>query len=304
MKTTLGVLLFGVSVLAAPRPAAVQLCVELPPGVELFATAAAPNYREVGPGLWMLDFDVRLDEQKPERITRANASCLRAWVQPRVVKQVALDFERVPLNFTAEPRTVDLKLKADLLHQAGELSVAQAPFARAKSTVDGALTFERVTSAGLVKESPDGLPSGEYVITHVPPAVPAGKCNATAEIVAMGSLTQEKNPRAVAELAEHYAQTLLPIALKEQGLTCTDAEEVLAEVLLVDGAFYRPLKPKLVKRTIAARQTRFELRHDGHVFSLEQPVRVKVEPGQTLEISKLVPATSAAARETPPLSLQ
>ncbi|MDP1826447.1 MAG: hypothetical protein Q8L48_24475 [Archangium sp.] len=301
MKMTLGVLLLGVSALATPRPSAVQLCVELPPGVELFSTAAAPNYRELGPGLWMLDFDVRLDGQLPERITRANPSCLRAWLQPRAVRQVTLDFERMPLNFTAEPRAVDLKLKADLLHDAGELSVAQAPFARVKSTVDGALTFARVTAAGLVKEPPDALPSGQYVVSYVPTALPTGKCKATVEVVAMGSLTQEKNPRAVAELAEHYAQTLLPFALEEQGVTCTDAEEVAAEVLLVDGIFYRPLKPKLVKRTIAARQPRYELRHDGQVFDLAQPARVTVEPGQTLEVTKVVAATAAAA-ETPPMA--
>lgn len=301
MKATLLVSVLSAVVLAAPgKPAAVQVCVDLPTGTSLFSNEAKPFYRPLSAGLWVLDFDVRLDGEAPERLTRVNDSCFRAWLQPRPLKSIALTFERVPLNFVAEPHVVDLKLKADLWFDAGALSVAQQPFSVAQLKAPGAVTLERVTPAGAVAEPASALPMGSYVVTYVPPQPEKKECPTSVEVVAMGTITKETKPALFAELVEHYSATVLPSALRKLSVLCAPWEEAVVEVLMLDGVFVRPLNPKVSTRVMAAKAPRYELIHEGQTYDLSQPVKVTVESGQRLQV---VDSTVAkVAVETPAIS--
>lgn len=301
MKAILFASVVSAAALAAPgRHAAVQVCVELPPGTSLYSAEARRFYRPVSATQWMLDFDVQLDGQAPERITRVNDSCFHAWVQPKPLKSITLTFERVALNFVSEPRVVDLKLKSDLWFDGGSISIAQQPFSVAKAQAQGAVTFERATTAGPVTESAAALPMGEYVVTYVPPQPKQSECSTRIEVVAMGTITQERKPALFTELVEHYSATVLPSALRQLSVKCSPWEEAVVEVLMLDGIFVRPLNPKVVTRVIEAKAPRYELHHDGQRYDLSQPVKVTVEPGQLLKVVDSTVVESTA--ETPAIS--
>jgi hypothetical protein len=274
---------------APQRPAAVQVCFEVPAGAELFSSAPRPHFRALSSGTWMLDFDLRLDGEAPQRVTKAGPSCVRAWLPPRRVREVTLSFARIPLNYAAVSKQVDLKLKPDLWFDAGTVAVAQQPFAVAHRRAPGELVFERKTADGLVREQPDALPIGEYVVTWTP-APERHACTTRLEVVTMGSVSKEKDPALFAELTAHYEATQLPRALELRGLACTDAEEVHAEVLLVDGAFVRPLQPKLVKVAVPSKEPVFQLRHAGGEVGMEGPVTISIGSGDVLELVATPPS--------------
>lgn len=279
--------------LAAPKPAAVQLCFKTPAGFELFSTKAAPHFRALSPGTFMLDLDVLLDGEKAQKVTKAGPSCVRAWLDARPVKKVSVSFERVPLNYVVVEREVDLKLKPDLWFDAGTVVLEQEPFATARVSTGGELKFERKTASGLVVERGDALPVGEYVVTHVPAPEPTRPCPTRVEVVAMGTVTAEKSPALLKDLTYHYADNILPTVLAQKQYACTDSQELVAEVLLVDGVFVRAMQPKLTRLTVPARQTVFELRHDDKVLRLDESVTITIAPGQLLEVVAKKPPVAA-----------
>lgn len=287
------VLSAGVSLAGGPKPAAVQVCFKTPAGLELFSSKAEPYFRSLNTNTWMLDFDVLLDGEKPEKVTKAGSSCVRAWTAARAVKRISVSFERVPLNYVVAERAVDLQLKPDLWFDAGTVVLEQEPFAVAKPHTGGELKFERKTSSGLVTEKSDALPVGEYVVTHVAAPEPTKDCSARVEVVAMGTVTAEKSPALLKDLTLHYADNVLPAVLSQKKFACTDSEEVVAEVLLVDGVFVRSMQPKLSKVAVPARQTVFELRHDDKVLRLDEPVSITIAPGQVLEVIAKKPPVAA-----------
>ena len=301
MKPTFLVCVLSAVVSAAPaKPAAVQVCLELPAGTPLFSGEAKRFYRPLSANQWVLDFDVQLDGETPERLTRVNDTCFRAWLPPRPLKSIALNFDRVPMNFVAEPHAVDLKLKADLWFDAGKVSVAQQPFSVAQKKSPGAITFERVTSAGAVRESPAALPKGSYVVTYVPPPPSKQECTTTVEVVAMGTITKENKPALFAELVEHYSATVLPSALRKLSVACAPWEEAVVEVLMLVGVFVRPLNPKVSTRVIPTKAPRYELHLDGQTYDLSQPVKVTVDSGQRLQVTDSTVADTTM--ETPAIS--
>lgn len=288
------VLSAGLALAGSSKPAAVQLCFKTPAGTELFSSKAEPYFRPLSTGTWMLDFDVLLDGEKAEKVTKAGPSCVRAWLPARAVKMINVSFARVPLNYVVATREVELQLKPDLWFDAGTVVLEREPFAVARLHTGGELKFERKTPSGaLVVEKADALPVGEYVVTHVPAPEPTKPCSTRVEVVAMGTVTPEKAPVLMKDLTFHYSDNVLPTVLSQKKLACTDSEEVVAEVLLVDGVFVRAMQPKLSKVVVPARQTVFELRHDDKVLRLDEPVTITIAPGQVLEVVAKKPPVAA-----------
>jgi hypothetical protein len=289
------VLSAGVAFAGGAKPAAVQVCFKTPAGTSIFSNAAEPYFRPLGGASgWMLDFDVLLDGEKPEKLSKAGPSCVRAWLPARQVKKVSVSFDRVPLNYTVAERDVDLKLKPDLWFDAGTVVLEQEPFAVARQRAEGELKFERQTASGVaVSEKPDALPTGEYLVSFVPAPGPTRPCNARVEVVAMGTVTKEKSPGLLRDLQLHYADNVLPTVLASRKLTCGEAEEVVAEVVMNDGVFVRPMQPKLTKVVVPSKQTVFELKHDDKTLRLDEPVRITIAPGQTLEVVARPPSLAS-----------
>ncbi|MFO0599255.1 MAG: hypothetical protein U0228_28370 [Myxococcaceae bacterium] len=287
-----------VSFPALAGPAAVQVCIKLPTGEQLFSAQAAPNFREVAGGQFMLDLDVFFDGRKVERVTPGKGSCVRAWTEARSVSKVSLGFERIALNLESAPREVALKLKPDLFFEGPQLQIEIEPFATVTKRAKGELTFTRETVTGPRVEDPSALPAGKYSVSYVAPPTPQGDCEAKVELFAMGSLTREKDPKAVDALAENYAAQLLPKALSDAKITCAPDEEVVAEVLLSDGIYVRPLQPKLTKRVVPSKKARTVLRHDGVAQVLDQAISLEVKPGEHFEVIDV----GSASPETPPIA--
>lgn len=276
---------------AEVKPAAVQVCVELPPGEALFSTEAGPFKRALGPGTWMMDLDVRFDGVAPERLTRAKGDCLRAWLGPRKVRSLEVSFERVPHNLVAAKKDVSLELKPDLFYDAGAVAIAQRPFSTITVGAAGTLTLERQTASGAVAEQPSRLPIGQYRVTFTPAPSPK-PCQTQLEVLAMGTVTKERQPALLAELTEHYEKELLPEVLKKFSMTCTDAEVAMVQTRLVDGVFSRPYEPRIEKRRLADREPRLELRHGSERRALDEKTLVSIEAGEQLELVVVPPESS------------
>jgi hypothetical protein len=275
---------------AQPRPAAVQVCVQLPLEEPLFAKAPGPHLRVLTKDTSMLDFDVRFDGATPERITRVNDTCFRAWLSPRKVKRIELDFERLSANLTARGKDVSLELKSDLWFDAGTFIVEQEPFAQLAVSGAGSVRVERQTPRGPVAENPSQLPVGEYRVTFTPPVPVQQPCRAQVEVVPVGTVTPERQPQLFRELAAHYEQDYVPDVLKKVGLTCADDEVAVVRTKLIDGLFVRPHEPMVARHRVTERQTTYELHHEGAVLPLTEPVLITVKPGQHLEVVPVLPA--------------
>lgn len=276
--------LAAASAWAEVKPAAIQVCVELPEGEALFATEAGPSLRSIGNGTWMLDLDVRFDGVAPEKVTRAKGSCFRAWVAPRTVKKLEVSFERVPHNLVAVVKEVKLELKSDLFYDAGSLTVSQRPFSTIEVGAPGTLTVERQTPAGFVAESPSRLPIGQYRIGFTPAPSPR-PCETHLEVITIGSVTEARQPALLAELTAHYETEFLPAVLKKLSMTCTEAEVAMVQTKLVDGVFSRPWEPSVVKRHLPERELRFELQQGGARRPVDPAVLVPIEAGQHFDLS-------------------
>lgn len=270
--------------LAEVKPAAIQVCVDLPPGEALFSAEAGPHRRAIAGGGFMLDLDVRFDGAAPEKVTRAKGSCLRAWLPPRRVRQLEVSAARLPLNLTAAGKALTFDLKPDLFYDAGAVALTRQPFSSIEATHPGSLTLERETATGFVREDAGKLPIGRYRVTFEP-AIPARPCETQLEVIAMGSVTKERNAELLAELTEYYRETLLPEVLKKFGMKCAEAEVAFVQAKLVDGVFPRPYEPVIERRVVVEREPTFEVVRDGKAFPLS--VLVPVDAGQRLEVRRV-----------------
>ncbi|MDP1922539.1 MAG: hypothetical protein Q8L14_40230 [Myxococcales bacterium] len=284
---------------AEVKPAAIQVCLDLPEGEALFANEAGPALRSIGSGTWMLDLDVRFDGVAPEKVTRAKGSCFRAWLAPRTVKRLEVSFQRVPHNLVAVAKDVKFELKADLFYDAGALTVEQRPFATIGVAAPGTLTVERQTpGGGFVAESPSRLPIGEYRIGFTP-APAMRKCETQLEVITIGSVTEARQPALLAELTAHYEKEFLPEVLTKLSMTCSQAEVAMVQTKLVDGVFFRPWEPSVVKRSLPAREPRFELQQAGVRMPVDGTVLVTIEPGQHFDLISASPHAEKLAAELP-----
>jgi hypothetical protein len=283
---------------AEVKPAAVQVCLELPDGEALFASQRLPFMRSIGNDTWMLDLDVRFDGVAPEKVTRGQGPCFRAWLRPRKVRKVEVSFDRVAHNLTAATKDVSLELKSDLFYDAGAIAVSQAPFSTIEVGAPGTLTVERQTPSGPVAESPSRLPIGQYRVAFTP-APAAGPCETRLEVIAIGSVTRERQPALLAELTTYYEQEFLPEVLKKQALTCSEAEVAMVQVKLADGVFSRPWEPAIVKRRLPEREPRFELHQGGVRRPVDEAVLVTIEAGQHFDLLPASPAQEKLAASTP-----
>lgn len=281
---------------AEVKPAAIQVCLELPEGEALFATEAGPALRSIGSGTWMLDLDVRFDGVAPEKVTRAKGSCFRAWVAPRTVKKLEVSFERVPHNLVAVVKEVKLELKSDLFYDAGALMIEQRPFATIGVAAPGTLTVERQTPRGFVAESPSRLPVGRYRIGFTPAASPR-PCETHLEVITIGSVTEERQPALLAELTAHYEKEFLPAVLTKLSMTCSESEVAMVQTKLVDGIFARPWEPIVVKRSLPAREPRFELQQAAVRMPVDGTVLVTIEAGQHFDLVAASPHAEKLAAE-------
>ncbi|MFZ5438953.1 MAG: hypothetical protein ACOZQL_03035 [Myxococcota bacterium] len=274
------------SVAWADKPAAVQLCLQLPADVALFTSAPDAHHRALGNGVFMLDLDVLLDGAAPERITKSSADCLRAWLPARRLERVRFDFARLPLNQQPAERTVALQLKPDLWFDGGSLAIERAPWSSLASSLDGEVKLERTSARGPEPvEDWRHLPRGSYVVTHQPLEPARGTCAVTLSVVGIGTVRADRNGALFRELAELYRQELLPAAMKQQKLKCTAYEAVQARVELVDGVFRRPLDPDFVRVRLPEKEPRLVLRVDGVEAPFTSGMRVEVGVGQQLELA-------------------
>ncbi|MDP3231461.1 MAG: hypothetical protein Q8N26_01705 [Myxococcales bacterium] len=290
--------LAAVSAWAEVKPAAIQLCLELPEGEALFADEAGPARRAIGNGTWMMDLDVRFDGVAPEKVTRAKGSCFRAWLGPRTVKKVAVSFERVPHNLVAVAKDVKFELESDLFYDAGALTVEQRPFATIGVAAPGTLTVERQTPGGFVAESPSRLPIGQYRIGFTP-APTMRKCETQLEVITIGSVNEARQPALLAELTAHYEKEFLPEVLTKLSMTCSQAEVAMVQTKLVDGIFSKPWEPVVVKRSLPAREPRFELQQAGVRMPVDGTVLVTIESGQRFDLVSASPHAEKVAAELP-----
>lgn len=290
--------LVACSAWAEVKPAAVQVCLDLPPGEALFANQKSPSMRAIGNGAWMLDLDVRFDGVAPEKVTRAQGSCFRAWLRPRKVRKVEVSFDRLAHNLVTATKDVTLDLKSDLFYDAGSLAVSQQPFSTIEVGVPGTLTVERQTPAGFVAESPSRLPVGQYRLSFTPAPSPR-PCETRLEVVAIGSVTQERQPALLAELTAYYEQEFLPEVLKKLSVTCSEAEVAMVQVTLADGVFSRPWEPRIVKRRLPEREPRFELVQGGVRRPVDETVLLTIEAGQHFDLVSASPAGTKLAASTP-----
>ncbi|MBL8921116.1 MAG: hypothetical protein JNJ54_19795 [Myxococcaceae bacterium] len=280
------------------KPAAVQVCLELPEGETLFASQKGPSMRAIGNGAWMLDLDVRFDGVAPEKVTRAQGSCLRAWLRPRKVRKVEVSFDRLAHNLVPATKDVNLELKSDLFYDAGAFAVSQRPFSTIEVGAPGTLTVERQTPAGPVVESPSRLPIGQYRITFTPAPSPR-PCETRLEVLTVGSVTRERQPALLAELTAYYEQEFLPEVLKKLSVTCSEAEVAMVQTTLADGVFARPWVPRIVKRRLPEREPRFELIQAGARQPVDETVLITIEAGQHFDLVSASPVGEQLAASTP-----
>ncbi|MDX2012031.1 MAG: hypothetical protein SFW67_17695 [Myxococcaceae bacterium] len=274
---------------AEPKPAAVQLCVQLPLDEPLFVKTPGPHLRAVAKDVFMLDVDVRFDGAAPLRLTRVSDSCFRAWVAPRKVRRIELDFDRLSQNFVARPKDVSLDLKSDLWFDAGTFVVEQEPFAQLAFPAGSSVRLERQGRAGVVEEDASRLPAGTYRLTFTPPQASQQPCRAQVEVTPIGSVTPERQPVLFRELSTHYEHDYVPDVLKKVGMTCADDEVAVVRTKLVDGLFVKPHEPVVTRQRVSERETRYVLRHEGGDLPLEGPIEVTVKPGQHLEVVAMLP---------------
>jgi hypothetical protein len=285
---------------AEVKPAAIQLCVELPLNEPVFSSTAEPKHKSVSRDAWMLDFDVRVDGVPAERVTKVSASCLRAWVAPRKVKRIDLDFSRLANNFTSHGRDVAFDLKSDLLYDAGSFLVEQEPFATVSTNHPGTLLLERLTANGPVPEQADRLPVGEYRVSFRPAVAAPGPCETKLEVATIGTVTPERQPALFEELKTHYQAELLPDVLSKMRLSCDPSEIAVVHTKLVDGVFSKPFEPLVERHRVKSREPTVELRHQTGTKPLAEPVVISVGAGQHIDIVTTVPTEKDVA--TPELS--
>jgi hypothetical protein len=272
---------------AADKPAAVQLCVQLPEGVALFASKPSPYMRSIGNDAWMLDFDVLLNGHAPERVTKSGADCFRAWLPAEKLKLIKLTFARLPLNLVDAEHPLDLQLKADLWSDGGKVSVERAPWSKLSNTTPGKLAVER---AGQPMTDWKTLPSGAYVFNYTPPPQPRATCPITLKVLGSGTVREDRNGDLFREMVESYRVDMLPAVVAKNKLQCEPAEAAQVTVRLVDGIWRNPLEPEIERVRLAEKEPHYQLTVDGTPTAFTNGLKVELKTGQTLEFAQLTDA--------------
>jgi hypothetical protein len=284
------------------KPAAVQLCLTLPDGVELFTTTPRANYRALTPDTYVLDLDLKLNGVAPEKLTRNGPKCLRAWLPPRNVRAIAVSFERTTLNLSARELAVDLKLRADLWYDGGQLTVEREPWTTVSTALPGRLVLERISGPSPVSITDlQRVPAGRYRVHYVAPPPPRRPCPVTLHAVGIGTVRSDNKPALFAELVEQYRTEILPGVLSSLGAaSCTDAEALDIGVRLADGAYVDALHPTVRKIDLPGEAPRYLWRlAGGPPVPFEDGQVLTLSSGQRAVFEALAPQPQPQLREAP-----
>jgi hypothetical protein len=280
----------------AERPSAVQVCFNLPDALPLFAPGPRTSYRAIDDGSQLVDLDLKLNGQAPERVTRNGPSCVRAWLQAVHVTRIAVSFDRTVLSLAPQERRVDLKLKPDLWYDGGEFTVAREPWARASTDLPGRFTLERLPPAGNVEIADhQRLPAGSYRVSYEAPPAASGPCRFTLRATGAGTIRPDNRPELFARLVEHYRTEWLPEVARELKLTCTRAEALEVAVRMVDGAFFAPLRPEVTRVRVPELEPRYALRLDDRQVPFERGQVVVLASGQEVVLESVGEGPMASA---------
>ncbi len=281
-------------VAAAEKPAALQLCVQLPEGVALFASSPQPHMRALADGTWMLDFDFTLNGHPATRLTKSGADCFRAWTPAEKVRRVAFDFSRMPLNLVNQVRPLDVQLKADLWSDGGKVVIERAAWSSAQNKTTGALTLKR---NGVVMTDLNHLPAGQYTADFTPAPVPKIDCPIALSVVGVGTVRADRNPTLFRERIEQYRLDLLPTVIKNNRLQCDPAEAAQVRVELRDGVFRNPLSPEIARVKLEEKEAKYQVELDGQVLPFTEGMPLEIGPGQALVFVSLALRERVGVRE-------
>lgn len=281
-------------VAAAEKPAALQICVQLPEGVALFASSARPHMRALTDGTWMLDFDFTLNGHQATRLTKSGAECFRAWTPAEKVRRVAFDFSRLPLNLVNQVRPLDVQLKADLWSDGGKVVIEHAAWSSAQNKTTGTLTLKR---NGVVMTDPERLPAGKYTVEFTPAPVPKIDCPITLSVVGVGTVRADRNPALFRERTEQYRVDLLPAVIKNNRLQCEPAEAAQVRVELRDGVFRNPLSPQIARVKLEEKEVKYQVELDGQVLPFTEGMQLEIGPGRGLVFVSLALRERVGVRE-------
>jgi hypothetical protein len=269
---------------AAEKPSAVQVCLQgLAPDEPLFVDTPRRHYRSVGSSLFMLDLDVALNGQQPERITHSGGNCLRAWIQPLALKTVSFKFDRTATNLEPVNKSLNMQLKADKWHDAGTVSLERAAFSRVSTRLPGTLTVQRREPESLDKVSSlDHLAEGTYVLTYVPPEPPKGPCPIELVVDASGTITKDTNPAAYQALVDTYQKQVAPALLLSHNELCASNEVVQVQLQLNDGVYRNGWNPGVTKTAKTLPPPTYTLEVDGQKRPYHSGDPIRIGTGQTL----------------------
>ncbi len=306
MKATLVALVLlssGTAAAAADKPAAVQVCLNLPSGIPLFAEAAKRNYRAHPEGGFVLDFDVALNGKAPQRLTRNGPNCFRAWVTATPLNTIAVDFSRTDLNLKAASKSVNLKLKPDLWYDGGSLDTERAPVSKVTTALPGKLEFARLENAEWSKgafpiKDLSKLAAGRYTVKYEPPPPPQGSCDITVRVEATGTVRADSRPAVYKELVETYQREFAPEVAKGLKATCNQAQALEIELRIVDGAYRNPWSPKVTKITRREREPKYDLIVDGRREPFVEGQELEVGYGQAIALEEHPAAEVHAAADS------
>lgn len=288
MKTFLVGLLISLST-SAEKPAAIQICIDLPSGISLFSESPQRNYRAIGDGSYALDLDVLLNgSQAPERITRSGARCVRAWIQATPIHAIAVSFDRTDLNLRPQSRAVILKLRPDLWYDGGTFTPERGPYSNVSTSLRGKLTIARLEGAGQPFPMRDlsSVPVGRYAIHYEPPPKPLGTCAITVNADAVGTVRTENRPELVRDLVETYRRDFAPEVAKRLKIACTEAEALELQIRIVDGAYCDPLNPRVHRVTRPELEKKYELVVDGKRIELRDGLILDIGYGQHVVVEE------------------
>lgn len=283
MRFVLASLMIAAAALGADKPAALQVCVQLPEGEALFADGPRGAYRPIANDAWVLDFDFTVNGHDVLRLTKSGPSCFRAWLPAEKVREVAFDFSRLPKNFVNVAVPMQVQLKPDLWSDGGEVSITRAPWASATNTTSGTLSL---AWRGLAQADFTQLPAGPYTLQFVPLPQPKVACPLVFSVRASGTVRPDRNTALYKELVESYRREFLPEIVARHQLLCDPFEEVRITATLVEGAWRHPLTPKIERVRVEEKEPRYVVRIDGKALPFVEGMTVELQPGQALEFSE------------------
>jgi len=281
------------------KPAAVQVCLNLPSGVPLFAEAAKRNYRAHPEGGYILDFDLTLNGKVPERLTKNGGTCLRAWIRAEPLGTIAVDFGKTDLNLKPASKSVSLKLKPDLWYDGGALDTERAPLSKVTTSLPGKLEMARLENAEWSKgafpiKELGKVAAGRYTVKYEPPPPPQGSCDITLKVEASGTVRPDSRADVYKELVDTYQKEFAPEVAKSLKATCNQAQALEIELRIVDGAYRNPWSPKVTKITRREREPRYELVIDGKREPFVEGQELPIAYGQAIVLEEQQQVAAAA----------